>query len=556
MIRAKYLAALVLFLVIANALTAQNVYTIKADSVKITGCDSSELIIENHSQAVKGFLYNTGNGRTIFKRGMEKLNKGLYLIGADSLNLGAISWMQGGNAFGATGVLGTLDTFDLDLYSNNVQRARLTKTGNFLLGTTTDNGKKLQVDGTSSFSGNVNIGTATITNTGNLIGTNALLFNYVVPKYHNYRYNSDPYIGRLENVLYNYQSRFPYTISTDANGAATIDILFPASELAPGNVGITYPAGFMAFSFWNNGIPQSVSVLMKDSLTGTWFGPFESNTNIGYGGAGFFQVAIPGSFNWLNEIKVTITPQPGIAINLQDMEYLPADAGGGLLNPLPYVSKETNEYLYNNFYFRSGGVDKIRLSAFQNSYFLNYLGIGTESPSAQLHTTGGVRFAGLTNSNSQTRVLVSDADGNLYYRDASTLATDEILRSSLAVNGPIRARSLTLTATAKDWPDYVFDSSYRLPDLEEVGAFVKSKGHLPGVASATEVAGSGIDVGENQAALLKKIEELTLYALGQHEQLKAQAHELEQLKAKAHELEAVKNEIKELKKMIINKTRK
>jgi hypothetical protein len=201
-------------------------------------------------------------------------------------------------------------------------------------------------------------------------------------------------------------------------------------------------------------------------------------------------------------------------------------------------------------------VDKIRLSAFQNSYFLNYLGIGTESPSAQLHTTGGVRFAGLTNSNSQTRVLVSDADGNLYYRDASTLATDEILRSSLAVNGPIRARSLTLTATAKDWPDYVFDSSYRLPDLEEVGAFVKSKGHLPGVASATEVAGSGIDVGENQAALLKKIEELTLYALGQHEQLKAQAHELEQLKAKADELEAVKNEIKELKKMIINKTRK
>jgi len=38
----------------------QYVYTIKADSVKITNCDSAELIIENHTQGVPGFLYNTG----------------------------------------------------------------------------------------------------------------------------------------------------------------------------------------------------------------------------------------------------------------------------------------------------------------------------------------------------------------------------------------------------------------------------------------------------------------------------------------------------------------
>lgn len=49
---------------------AQYVYTIKADSVKITGasCDSAELILQNHTQGVPGFLFNTGNGRTIFKR--------------------------------------------------------------------------------------------------------------------------------------------------------------------------------------------------------------------------------------------------------------------------------------------------------------------------------------------------------------------------------------------------------------------------------------------------------------------------------------------------------
>ncbi|MBO9204504.1 MULTISPECIES: hypothetical protein [Niastella] len=34
------------------------VYTIKADSVKITNtCDTAELIIENHTQNVPGFLF-------------------------------------------------------------------------------------------------------------------------------------------------------------------------------------------------------------------------------------------------------------------------------------------------------------------------------------------------------------------------------------------------------------------------------------------------------------------------------------------------------------------
>jgi hypothetical protein len=65
----------------------QYVYTITADSVKITNCDSAELIIENHTQGVPGFLYNTGRGRTIFKRALTKVNDSVYLIGADTLKL-------------------------------------------------------------------------------------------------------------------------------------------------------------------------------------------------------------------------------------------------------------------------------------------------------------------------------------------------------------------------------------------------------------------------------------------------------------------------------------
>ena len=50
-----------------------------------------------------------------------------------------------------------------------------------------------------------------------------------------------------------------------------------------------------------------------------------------------------------------------------------------------------------------------------------YIGIGTVSPTAQLHTTSSVRFQGLSSTSSLTDVIVRDANGNLSYRDASSI---------------------------------------------------------------------------------------------------------------------------------------
>ena len=77
-------------MLIAMHARAQYVYTINADSVKITNhCDSAaELIILNHTQGVTGgFLYNTWGGRTIFKKALQKINDSMYLIGPDTLKL-------------------------------------------------------------------------------------------------------------------------------------------------------------------------------------------------------------------------------------------------------------------------------------------------------------------------------------------------------------------------------------------------------------------------------------------------------------------------------------
>jgi hypothetical protein len=171
-------------------------------------------------------------------------------------------------------------------------------------------------------------------------------------------------------------------------------------------------------------------------------------------------------------------------------------------------------------------------------------GLGTASPTAQLHTTGSVRLAGLTEDSTQTRVLVSDASGNLYYRSASSLAANDILRSSLAVNGTITAKELRLTR--QGWADYVFDSAYTLMPLKEVDGYIRVHRHLPGIPSAAEVARDGVAVGETQTALLKKIEELTLYIIEQDKKIAAQQDELQSMKA----------ELSALKKLILEKSTK
>jgi len=69
------------------------------------------------------------------------------------------------------------------------------------------------------------------------------------------------------------------------------------------------------------------------------------------------------------------------------------------------------------------------------------------------------------------------------------------------------------------WPDYVFAPDYELRSLDEVAAFIQENQHLPEVPSAAEVAERGIDVGEMNMLLLKKVEELTLYILQQQKEI-------------------------------------
>ncbi|MBB6236404.1 hypothetical protein HDC90_001016 [Pedobacter sp. AK013] len=84
-------------------------------------------------------------------------------------------------------------------------------------------------------------------------------------------------------------------------------------------------------------------------------------------------------------------------------------------------------------------------------------------------------------------------------------------QETLSVNGNIRAKEIKVEAT--NWPDYVFQEKYILQTLNQTKSYIKQYGHLPDMPSADVVAKEGQNLGEIQAKLLKKVEELTLHLI-------------------------------------------
>ncbi len=116
--------------------------------------------------------------------------------------------------------------------------------------------------------------------------------------------------------------------------------------------------------------------------------------------------------------------------------------------------------------------------------------------------------------------------------------------NKLEVNGTIRSKEVKVEATG--WPDYVFDPDYDLKSLEEIEKFIQSNHHLPEIPSAKEMEAKGVQLGEMNRLLLKKIEELTLHTIQQQK-------EIERLKNDNKEIEKIKQQLAKLSK--VNKER-
>nr|WP_084407172.1 hypothetical protein [Pedobacter panaciterrae] len=109
--------------------------------------------------------------------------------------------------------------------------------------------------------------------------------------------------------------------------------------------------------------------------------------------------------------------------------------------------------------------------------------------------------------------------GDLYSLGNVGIGTSDTKGYKLAVNGKIRTQEIKVEAA--NWPDYVFTKDYELSSLKETEQHIKEKGHLPGIPSAEDVKANGVDLGEMNAKLLLKIEELTLHLIEMKKELDA-----------------------------------
>lgn len=158
-----------------------------------------------------------------------------------------------------------------------------------------------------------------------------------------------------------------------------------------------------------------------------------------------------------------------------------------------------------------------------------------ESPKAAInfHRGGGDQDGFISFSTSHTGTLV---ERMRIFRDGNVgIGTTDAGNYKLAVEGKIGAREVKVTLAS--WADYVFNKDYNLMSLANLETFIKKNNHLPNIPSAQEVKeNGGIDLGEMNAKLLEKIEELTLYVIELKKENDAIREEVKKLSSQRQEV--------------------
>ncbi|WP_394772916.1 hypothetical protein [Flavobacterium sp.] len=155
---------------------------------------------------------------------------------------------------------------------------------------------------------------------------------------------------------------------------------------------------------------------------------------------------------------------------------------------------------------------------------------------------GDIRIGPNTGGNSSTIFMVGGLNATEIMRvcyNGNVGIGTVIPDSKLSVNGTIHSKEVKVDL-AFPAPDYVFTSDYNLRSLKEVENYVKENSHLPEIPSAKEFEKNGIKVSEMNMALLKKVEELTLYAIEQQKNTEKLIKIIEEQNVRLQHLENVK----------------
>jgi hypothetical protein len=253
------------------------------------------------------------------------------------------------------------------------------------------------------------------------------------------------------------------------------------------------------------------------------------------------------------------------------------NVGIGISNPLAklsvdgYVKVEgtdgrlmlQNPSATGSIYLRNGGSTNARKFEIMYAGTTKFLmdndgnvGIGVSNPLAKLSVDGYVKVEG---TDGRLMLQNPSATGSIYLRNGGSTnarkfeimyaGTTKFLMDNngnvgigttnpgnfkLAVEGTIGAREVKVTLDS--WSDFVFDGNYKLRELEEVESFIHDNNRLPDIPSETEVIENGINLGEMDAKLLQKIEELTLYMIEMNKRMNSLESENSALKEELIEM--------------------
>ncbi|WP_439694709.1 hypothetical protein ACFGVS_16055 [Mucilaginibacter sp. AW1-7] len=163
-----------------------------------------------------------------------------------------------------------------------------------------------------------------------------------------------------------------------------------------------------------------------------------------------------------------------------------------------------------------------------------------------LTSTTSLRFA-TNNAGTISDKLVISGTGNVGIGTTDNSAWN--LAGSphkLAVGGSMIATAVTVKLVA-NWPDYVLKKDYTLPSLADVKNYIDQNQHLPEIPSAQQIEKDGINLGEMNKLLLKKVEELTLYLIEKDKKEKEQ----EAINKKnTQEIDLLKNQLESITKLL------
>jgi len=154
-------------------------------------------------------------------------------------------------------------------------------------------------------------------------------------------------------------------------------------------------------------------------------------------------------------------------------------------------------------------------------------------------------------------LTVDRSDGDMTLGGSLTSSGNVTMTGNVAIGGSTFATGYDLSVDGKiiceelrvnmsgNWPDYVFRKDYDLMTIPELSRFIEQNGHLPEVPAASEIEKTGIDVGEMQKIMMKKIEELSLYIIQQQE---GQEELSNYIIKQQEEIDELKNELAKIRK--------